>query len=470
MTRIFSTCKYLTMLQKMFIDNSLLKMGKLLLLLLLLMGLVGCTSFGKGAMQAVLEKTEEEDTRRCDVRGKAFAGIDASITRTHEETRGKTKVLMTHGVGDHLAGYSTEFLEKLARELKLNATSANYIDIKLSAALIENPKNLGNLRISHLFNEDKSRELIFYELTWSDITRGEKSLLSYDNSGEYSFRRAMLNSMLKTFSNDTGPDPIIYLGKSRELILAAFAQAFCWMATRDWEDLPASGQHICFGLDESSTNHIMYDDYIFVSHSLGSRITIDGLQRIAALFANPEEFAKGGIKVTMNPDGGFKAMMPDGQNVSVSSTSIQAFKNKHIPIFMMSNQLPMLQMGRELPKVTGQIAEYCNPSGSNYASRMLRETSIIAFSDPNDLLSYDVHPDFKDKYLDSRLCPTVTSIIINIAKVISVYDVKGLANPFKAHVGYDTDDRVVAMIANGIGGPNTSDVTKKRCEWRKMID
>ncbi len=470
MTRNFSARKYLTMIQRMFADHPPLKIGRLLLLPPLLIGLVGCTSIGKGAMQALLEKTEEEDTRLCEVRGKAFEGIGASLIRTHEKAKGKTKVLMTHGVGDHLPGYSTEFLEKLAKELELNATSASYINIKLSAPLVQGNKNLGNLRVSHLFNEDKSRELIYYELTWSDITREEKALLAYDNSGEYGFRRAKLNSMMKTFSNDTGPDPIIYLGKSREPILAAFGQSFCWMATHDWADLPGGGQHTCGGLNESSTYRILDDDYIFVSHSLGSRITIDGLQRIAALFANPEEFAKAGVKVTMKPDGGFEADTPDGQNLNVSSTSIQALKNKRIPIFMMSNQLPMLQMGRELPKVTNQIANYCESSGANYASRMLSETSIIAFSDPNDLLSYAVHTDFKDKYLDSRLCPTITNININVARVIEAFGVKGLANPLTAHIGYDTDDRVVAMIANGIGGPNTSAVTTERCEWTKVID
>jgi len=471
MTRIFSAHNHLTMTQKMFADHSLLKMGRLLLLLPLLIGLVGCASIGKGAMQAVLEKTEEEDTRLCEVRGKAFEGIEASLTRTHEKAKGKTKVLMVHGVGDHLPGYSTEFLEKLAKELELTATSASYINIELSAPLIADAKNLGNLRVSHLFNEDKSRELIFYELTWSDITRREKALLAYDNSGEHSFRRAKLNGMMKTFSNDTGPDPIIYLGKSREPILAAFGQAFCWMVAHNWADLPGSGQHACGGLDESSTGHILHDDYIFVSHSLGSRITIDGLQRIVALFAAPEKFAGAtGSKITILPGGGFEGITPDGQKMSISATSIQALRNKRIPIFMMSNQLPMLQMGRELPQVTNQIANYCEPSGSNYASRMLSETTIIAFSDPNDLLSYAVHTDFKDKYLDSRLCPTVTNININIAKVINVFDVKGLANPLAAHIGYDTDDRVVAMIANGIGGPNTSAVTKERCEWMKVID
>ena len=82
--------------------------------------LSGCASFGKGVAEAVLEKSNTEDTRVCQVRGKSFAGIAPGLAKPH----GKTKVLMVHGVGDRLPGYSTEFLEKLANELKLTAKSA----------------------------------------------------------------------------------------------------------------------------------------------------------------------------------------------------------------------------------------------------------------------------------------------------------------------------------------------------------
>jgi hypothetical protein len=36
----------------------------------------------------------------------------------------------------------------------------------------------------------KRQRLTFYELTWSEITREEKALLAFDNSGEYDFRQA----------------------------------------------------------------------------------------------------------------------------------------------------------------------------------------------------------------------------------------------------------------------------------------
>lgn len=34
-------------------------------------------------------------------------------------------------------------------------------------------------------NGERNRTMIFYELTWSDITAAEKELLQYDVSGEY---------------------------------------------------------------------------------------------------------------------------------------------------------------------------------------------------------------------------------------------------------------------------------------------
>ena len=263
-----------------------------------------------------------------------------------------------------------------------------------------------------------------------------------------------MNNMLKKFSNDTGPDPLIYMGKSREPIQAAFGQSFCWMAKSHWKDLPQSGKHPCLGLNDADTDNMINDDYIFISHSLGSRITIDGMQRIAGMLPNQEK-----IRAAANV-----------KTAGVSEKVIQALRNKRIPIFMLSNQLPMLQLGRELPEVTGQIAQYCEPQGPNYQQRLVSETSIIAFSDPNDLLSYGIPPGFSEKYLDSRLCPRITNVNINVAKTIDAFGISGLANPMYAHVGYDTDDRIVALIAKGIGNPNTSPLITQKCEFTKTVE
>jgi len=401
--------------------------------------LSGCSSLGKGITEAFLEKQDAEDTRICEVWGEKFSGLNSQEILNS----GKVKVLMVHGVGDHKPGYSTEFYEKLAKELDLSVTSKTHKNIQLSAR--NSPeKPLGNLRIKRYLNRQKTKEFLFYELTWSDITAKEKDVLAYDNSGEYSFRRAEINDLMKRFSNDTGPDPIIYLGESRESILTSFSESFCWMTSGNWDDLPADTKAICKSPDVSSINN---DQYAFVSHSLGSRITIDGMQRIADFLSNGNQNRKANISVR------------------------NALREKTIPIYMMSNQLPMLQLGRKPPEVSGQGAQYCNELGEKYSERIFTKTPIIAFSDPNDLLSYAIPPRFVDKYLDSRLCIDVTNININVAFVYDFFGVGKLANPMEAHIGYDTDDRVVALIAKGVGDKeSTADIVNKRCRWIETID
>ena len=121
------------------------KTGWLLSSLSIAVLLSGCASIGKGAAEAVLEKSEKEDTRQCQVWGESFTGIAADLANKN----GKTKVLFVHGVGDHIPGYTTEFLEKLAKELNLNARSEDQKNIELNTPWFPG-KNLGNLRVTHL--------------------------------------------------------------------------------------------------------------------------------------------------------------------------------------------------------------------------------------------------------------------------------------------------------------------------------
>ncbi len=406
-----------------------------LLLLIAAVQLSGCTSFGRGIAEAFMEKQQSVDTRLCEIWGKPFGGLAPFLGNQ----QGKMKVLIVHGVGDHLPGYSTQFVELLAKELDLPVMSTHYKNISLTSRL-DSRKNLGNLRINRLLSKDQSKELIFYELTWSVITAKQKEVLAYDNSGEYSFRRAEVNDLMKKFSNDTSPDPIIYLGESREDILVSFGQSLCWMTKSNWSDLPDDVKRSCSFNDDTTATNIDIDQYAFISHSLGSRIIIDGMQRIASLLNKRDaEFSN-------------------------------ALKNKEIPIYMMSNQLPMLQLGRKLPEVSNQKAAYCQPNGEKYHQRMLSKTPIIAFSDPNDLLSYAISHGFVEKYLDSRLCIDVTNININVATIFDVFGLGKLANPIDAHLGYDTDSRVIALIAKGIGNKNAAKIVNDRCRWIETID
>ncbi len=404
----------------------------------------GCASLGKGMVQAVLEN-EKEDSRLCQIKGKPFQGIFPLV----KDPTSTAKVLMVHGVGTHIPGYSTQLLEGLSDEMALNRISEITKNITLTDPL-DATKKLGELRITRSTSENGTEELLFYELTWSEITNDQKKILSYDNSGEYSFRRAAVNDILKKFTNDTAPDPMIYLGASQEDILISFAQSFCWMVSKEWADLPASSTsgQVCNPAQLlSAVENMQKNHYAFISHSLGSRIVIDGLQRIARLLSDKQSETR----------------------KMIAEEFVKTFQQLQFPIFMLSNQLPLLQLGRKLPEVIGQHNAYCHSDGEHYNSRIFSETSIIAFSDPNDILSYALPHGFIAQYIDSRLCAHSTNININVARVIDAFGVD-MANPLKAHLAYETDKRVIAMLANGVGNENTSPIIHGRCRTLTTID
>jgi hypothetical protein len=252
--------------------------------------------------------------------------------------------------------------------------------------------------------------------------------------------RVTVNKLLKEFVNSTIPDVLMYNGTYHELIHLAVAQSLCWMMTRDWEDFPTSDISYCDPQKEYILKNIE-DKIVFISHSLGSRITIDTMQRLATL-------------VRSDPRMG---------------TCAAALKQKEFTVFMLSNQLPLLALGRPKPEVTGKIEEICSPTGSCTQERLFGELRIIAFSDPNDLFSYALPPGFLDEQLDSRICPTLTNVILNVTPVNDLFGLGDVANPMSAHISYDNDSRVIRLITRGIGGPDTDPEVQECCTWIEAV-
>ncbi|MEE8288856.1 MAG: hypothetical protein V3R25_05530, partial [Nitrosomonadaceae bacterium] len=352
------------------------------------------------------------DALLCKIEGKPFQGIFPLV----KDSAKTTKVLMVHGVAKHEPGYSTQLLDGLANKMGLNQISEITKNITLTDPL-NSAKKLGNLRIRQLSNEDKDHKLVFYELTWSEINNGRKKILAYDMSGDYAFHRAFVNEKIKRITNDFIPDQMLYVGGTRTDILTSFIQAFCWMVSMSWDDLPVTANQACGVADLLSANVSMKKDhYAFISHSLGSRIIIDGLQRISAKLSDKESKRR---------------------KLLATDEFIQAFQQLRLPIFMLANQLPLFQVTRETPEITGQHDAYCRAEGEHYNLRTLSDTDIIAFNDPNDILSYTITKEFMDRYLDSRLCIDTTNININVADITGAFGID-YANPFDAHNGYET--------------------------------
>jgi len=310
---------------------------------LLLLG--GCASFGEGVARGLMQQDQTEDTRQCYVRGPAFDGIEQLMIKAEQggaESGGDLKVLMVHGIGTHLPGYSTRLAENLASELKLDvvAREPKVITLRLSLEQehIASGATRGRLRgkvgdkngtvtVNTYRSKNSDQRMTFYELTWSEIIEADKRIIAYDDSGEYSFRRAGLNKDLKQFINGHLPDPLIYLGDAQLNIQLAVSQTLCWMFTRDYDALPKHADEIC-RFERYSPTEVRRDSYVFVSHSLGSRILTDALQIVTAALAQEAKRKDATGNVAAWRD---------------------ALRDQALTIFMLSNQLPLLQLGRDPP-------------------------------------------------------------------------------------------------------------------------
>lgn len=423
------------------------KITLLVCILICCLFLNGCASIVKGVTQGIIGDPETRpDARQCYIKGRPFEGLDSILHHsglplsTGSASLPIMKVLVVHGIGNHAPGYATRLAENTAQSLKLNRVQEQTKQIVLVDPL--NPqKDLGVISFNRYLNAAGSREMLLAELTWDPIVEKEKQSIAFDNSGEYAFRRATVNNALKKFVNDTLPDVLMYNGTSRTSILLSIGQSLCWLLNETWDTLPANGRHLCLDNSPRSLSRL-HDNYVFITHSLGSRVTVDALQWIAT---------KVGELAKHDPE--FERKQRELQE-------------KDFTVIMLSNQLPLLQLGQNKPDVTRKIAEICSsPSGSR---RLFKETRLIAFSDPNDLFSYAIPQQFIDDNVDSRLCPTLTNVILNISPVNSVLG-NEFANPLSAHTSYDNDERVISIISGGIGTDKTLPIVTQRCKWLETI-
>ena len=442
------------------------KIKNLFLGLVLIPLVGGCSSMAEGVTRGLMASPEDkEDTRSCDVSGYPFKGLEPYMVRQEDyisgggnpEGRPTLKVLMIHGIGNHDSGYSTRLSTNLTRELKLDYRDPNFKRIDLQnppwvRRLVGVDKQLGHVTVARFYNKSGTRELLFYELVWSNIIAEEKSRIKYDDSGAYSYKRAGVNNTIKSFINSHVPDPLIYMGRSQINILTSVTQSMCWMFAADWKDLADHQNTFCNARVQSLSGGIDKDDYAVVTHSLGSRIIIDSMQELAFM-------SQGGSVANIGED------IRQYPKIRQLLASLQ---KKELPIFMLANQLPLLQLGRDDPEVTGQIKEHCTKEGPNYHKRLFKELEIVAFSDPNDVLSYEITPVFENKRMDSRICPKMTNVSINVAEVISLFGVGEYASPGEAHSGYSGDDRVIQLIVHGIGHEGAADLIKERCTMLKF--
>jgi hypothetical protein len=312
--------------------------------------------------------------------------------------------------------------------------------------------------------EEKSgsgtRVLNLFELSWDRATEIlQKTILELNedyketvelgdnlkpqpNGRDREADRALVNGWLKSFVNRQLGDPALYLGAYGNSIRRTVADGLLKVAA-----VP--------GADEGSP-------YTIISDSLGSRIVFDTL-RCALIPSSRKECKHFGAETKLS---------------KLQTEQIKAFARNTVQVFMNANQLPFLALSeataprpgeteedwlRRLPcepstSVFRQFQDAVNQSRGEALRRNLKERSpvrIVAFTDPNDALSYHLTTRFRNRcsvtadHDDGSPSQFVNVRITNARWNFGFV----LANPYEAHSdGFRTNSAAIKLLVHGYDG------------------
>lgn len=363
-----------------------------------------------------------------------------NVTKVHDtfaglkglyESNATTSILVVHGMGLHSPGYSNPMQVGIMERLDPTSRSARSTSYQIQL----NGYHLGVVTRTQ-FTSPIGKRVVFVELEWSDATRPIKQVLLdlAEDSHERGFlqeNRLSLNSAGKAFVNTRLADPMIYGGAFGEVLRGTVKTAICILLRGDKDS--DSPQCDLANLDTSS------GEIAIISSSMGSSLVFDTVSRINEVGAPAEKAA------------------------------LNAFLQRSKRIYMFANQIPLLDL-RELSEVNGPNwldAYPCpeKPPSSGLpatGSRGLRNflilsrnvaardealppslaLNIVAFSDPNDLLTYGLSDRFKSKCAPARFA----NVTVTNAKTGWLFVA---ANPVEAHTGYDVNTQVLDLLVHG---------------------
>lgn len=310
---------------------------------------------------------------------------------------GIADVLLVHGICTHDAAWADLVVSQLMRSLNA-ATSppaAARVDggpqVQIVPSTVETPA--GRLR--------------FNALIWSPLTTGLKRQLCYDQSDKselcagappYSYTRARLNARFKDgLIDDCLPDALIYQGVARDEIRHRMRDAILQV----------------LGSGDGDASPL-----VVVSHSMGSKILFDTLLRMS------EE-------------------APGSRAALVAQRTVDRMRF----LVMAANQIPLLSLADQqitsaglAPAVPDSLQLLLQKRLESNERRADRHLTLVAFTDPNDLLSYTLPP---EKYARDGI--TVYNILVSNATTYLGL----LERPDYAHLDYLTNPDVGRLIACG---------------------
>lgn len=362
-----------------------------------------------------------------------FAGLG---TRLAEESI--VRAVFVHGMCNH--GYDwvrdrTDVLVKLfgTRPLERDDEGRYPIDIAEFPSSLVDPADPPMVYRRTFVREGYEMRAFF--VVWSPLTIPLKRMLDFDDAwsrdtpdGQFTYQRATINAGLKaSLINGCLADAVIYAGQYGKVLKKAMRQAIC-IALSD-EAIPEDDCERGVLPAQATANPT---PLVFVTESLGSKLMAD-----AVLHWEVDDRS--------------------------GAARIQAFATALAPtrqIFMMANQVPMLHLagvrtaGEARCLVRGGLHGLVGLINSTKAADA-PALSVVAFTDPNDLLSYRLPLDY---FTRCGIDATVANLIVSNAPEI----LGAVENPYPAHTDYEANAAALrylwcGTVNRGIGcGPQTN--------------
>ncbi len=315
-------------------------------------------------------------------------------------TQGKSAdVLLVHGICTHDASWAGVVVGQLMQSLTAASSSSS------AHAATGGPQ----VQIVSSNVQTPAGRLRFDALIWSPLTTALKRQLCYDQTGKSSIceggapftsTRARLNARFKDgLIDDCLPDALVYQGVARDDIQRRMRDAILQV-------LDAS--------DAASEVPL-----VVISHSMGSKILFDTLLRMT------EE-------------------APGSRAALVAQKAVDRLRL----LVMAANQIPLLSLADQ-QIATAPLAPAAPDSLQRLLQKRLavegaatdRRLTLVAFTDPNDLLSYTLQ---SEKY--ARQGVTVYNILVSNASTYFGL----LERPDYAHLNYLTNPDVGRLVACGL--------------------
>jgi hypothetical protein len=317
---------------------------------------------------------------------------------------GALDVVLVHGMCTHDEGWAHDAIDLLLGAIDANLRpAAPRPEVGVARAVPE----ILVVKREHVV---AGRTLRFTALVWSSLTTPLKRQLDFDRTGSPSNcavdtecrpHRATVNGALKDrLLNDCLADALIYQGASRWAMQRAMVDALSQALAGAEPDAPL----------------------VLVSDSLGSKLVFDAL-----------------------------ASMLEGGSTAAARTAAASASARLAQVFMNANQLPILGLAEQdlfQPlAAAGEVSAAPVDSLQRYLQQRERfsELMIVAFTDPNDLLSYRLMP---SRYASGNV--RIADILVSNDRTYFGW----LERPDTAHMDYDTNPRVARLIA--CGNPESS--------------